>query len=125
MQKILIVDDEEKIRRIYRSLLAIERYEVMDARDGNIATDCLAKDPNINLVLLDINMPQLNGVALYEIIRHNHPRVKVIVTSAYPLEDQKVLILRAEDYYDKSQGTDILLQKVKRALGEPKIGEMP
>ena len=44
------------------------------------------------------------------------PKIKVIVTSAYPLDDQKRLIVKADDYFDKSHGTELLLAKIKNLL---------
>ena len=114
MSKILIVDDEKKIREIYRKLLEFEKYEVLEAADATAASKLLIGDEDIRLILLDINMPQINGGTLYRMIRILDPKTRVIVTSAYPLEDQKQMIARADDYYDKSQGMDILLDKIKK-----------
>ena len=121
MKKILIVDDEEKIARIYKSLLADEGYEVFEANDSHSATHLLVAQKDIDLILLDIRMPSVNGVMLCEIAREYNPEIKVIVTSACPLEDQKRLIIKADDYYEKSQGLEMLLSKIKTVLeGEGK-----
>lgn len=116
MDRILVVDDETKIRQIYKKLLVLENYEVVEAEDCSSAARKLVDDKNIQLVLLDINMPVLDGGVLYRMIRMLDPGVKVIVTSAYPMHDQKAIIEQADDYYDKSQGTHLLLQKIKQAL---------
>ena len=118
MSKILIVDDELKIRQIYKKLLMFEHYQVLEAEDCSTAAQFLIDDKDIQLVLLDINMPVLDGGVLYRMIRMLDPRVKVIVTSAYPLQDQKNRIERADDYFDKSQSILILVQKVKQVLSE-------
>ena len=118
MSKILIVDDELKIRQIYKKLLLLEHYQVLEAEDCATAAQFLIDNKNIELVLLDINMPTLDGGVLYRMIRMLDPRVKVIVTSAYPLPDQKNRIERADDYFEKSQSILILVQKVKQALSE-------
>lgn len=116
MKKILVVDDEEKITRIYKRLLAPEGYEVFEAQDSHRATNLLITQGDMSLVLLDISMPRIDGAAFYEIAKQYNPEIKVIVTSVYPLEEQKRLIIRADDYYDKSQAVRILLSKVGRAL---------
>lgn len=67
-------------------------------------------------MLLDIKMPEVNGTILYDIISVFHKGIKVIVSSVYPLDDQKSLIKGAVDYYDKSEGIKVLKEKVKRAL---------
>ena len=121
MEKILIVDDEEKIARIYKSLLTHEGYEVFEANDSHRATNLLVTQRDIHLILLDIRMPSIDGVMLYEIAREYNPEIKVIVTSACALEDQIRLIIKADDYYEKSQGIEILLSKIKTVLeGEGK-----
>ena len=118
MRKILIVDDENKIRSLYKRLLLSEHYDVVEAPDSQSATRLLLNQPDITLVLLDINMPEIDGTVLYQLIRRLDHHTKVIVTSAYPLQDQRRLVFRADDYYDKSQGTDVLLEKVKGVLQE-------
>ena len=118
MSKILIVDDELKIRQIYKKLLLFERYQVLEAEDCATAAQFLIDNKDIELVLLDINMPVLDGGVLYRMVRMLDPKVKVIVTSAYPLQDQKNRIERADDYFDKSQSILILVQKVKQVLSE-------
>lgn len=118
MHKIMIVDDDKKIRNLYRKLLMLEQYEVLEAENSHAATRLLMKEPDVELVLLDINMPLFDGSVLYNLLRRFDRRIKVIVTSAYPLEDQKNRIREADDYYDKSQGTEVLLVKIKSALNE-------
>ncbi len=116
ISKILIVDDEPKIRQIYKKLLLLEKYEVLEAEDARMASRFLIEDKSIDLVLLDINMPVVDGGILYRMIRMLDPKIKVLVTSAYPIQDQKNKIERADDYYDKSQGTYLLLEKIRRLL---------
>ena len=118
MSKILVVDDEKKIRQIYGKLLSLERYDVLEAEDCASAARLLIDDTDIRLVLLDINMPFLDGGVLYRMIRMLDAKLKVIVTSAYPLQDQKNRIEKADDYYDKTQGIRVLLEKVKRVFAE-------
>ncbi len=71
----------------------------------------------VDLILLDIKMPRVDGSEMYDIIKLFHSGSKVIVSSVYPLDEQKRIIAEAEDYYDKSQGTSILLSKINKALG--------
>ena len=116
MSKILIVDDEKKIREIYGKLLALEGYTVVEAEDVQTAARFLVHDESIKLVLLDINIPQVDWGILYRLIRMLDAKIRVIVTSAYPMEDQKQKIVKADDYYEKSQGMDLLLEKVKAVV---------
>ena len=112
---ILIVDDEDRIRRVYRQLFKRQGFNVLAAADVLDARDMLLKE-DIDLVLLDINMGEINGDILYEVAQSFHKDIKVIVSSVYSLEDQKELIAGADDYYDKSDSLRILVNKVKNVL---------
>lgn len=116
MKKILIIDDEERIRNIYRKLLIGEGYEVVEAPTASEANEILLRE-DINLILLDIKMPKVDGTIMYDVIKMFHKRSKVIVSSVYPLDEQRRIISAADDYYDKSQGAEALLAKIKRVLG--------
>ena len=115
MTTILVVDDEKRIRGIYKNLFQKNGYQVIESSNIAEARECL-KTVKISLVLLDINMGEFNGDDLYEVVRCFHRDIKVIVSSVYPIEDQKKLIPEAADYFDKSEGNRILLEKVARAL---------
>ncbi len=122
MKKILVIDDDKNIRSIYKRLLGLENYQVFEAKDWEAATLMIADQKDLDLILLDINMPVVDGSALYDVIKIYDSRIKVIVTSVYPLEDQKRLILKADDYYDKSYGTEMLLEKIRNILkAQPQI----
>ncbi len=115
MKTILVVDDEEKIRSVYTKMLRREGFNVLDAADAEQANELLLKNI-VDLVLLDINMAEVDGTVLYDIAQTFHKKTRVIVASVYPVEDQKTLIIGAADYYDKSEGLQTLIQKVKTAL---------
>ncbi len=115
MKTILILEDEEKVRKLYAQLLREEGYEVLEARDCARASDLLNKK-QIDLILLDIKLPVVYGSILYEFMKTFHKDVKVIVSSVYPLDEQRRIVRGASDYFDKSHGTETLLGKIKRAL---------
>jgi DNA-binding NtrC family response regulator len=115
MNTILVVDDEQRIRRIYKGLLERQGYKVIDVSNIVDARKYLKAVP-IDLVLLDINMGEFSGDVLYEISRAFHRNVKIIVSSVYPTEDQKRTMPDAMDYFDKSEGNRVLLNKVARSL---------
>lgn len=118
MRTILIVDDEERIRIMYGRLLTREGFKVLQAANAVHANEIL-KDNKIDVVLLDINMPDIKGDALFELIRAFHQKTKIIVSSVYPLEDQERMIQGAHDYFDKSESMQVLLQKIKANLPRP------
>lgn len=115
MAKILICDDDKKILDIYSRLLTPEGFDVVECTNADHANEIL-KGGDIDLVLLDIKMPDVDGSEFHEVIQLFYERVKVIVTSVFSLDEQKKLIQDAFDYYDKSQGIDVLLEKIKNAL---------
>lgn len=117
MKKIIIVDDEEKIRRIYSELFTSDGYQVFEAANAIDANDILKRE-GADLILLDINMPEVDGSQLYQIVESFHKKSKVIVCSVRPVEEQREIIKGAMDYYDKSQGIDVLHVKVKTAFDE-------
>lgn len=117
MQQILIVDDERRIREVFSQFLLFEGYKVFWASNVVDARELLITK-KIDLVLLDINMPKINGQKLYEIIRQYYKGVKVIVSSVYSLDKQKQLIYKTAGYYDKSQGIEVLLAKIEQVLSD-------
>jgi len=117
MKTILIVDDEKKILSVYGKILCREGYNILKTANAQEAHEMLISN-HVELVLLDINMPQVDGAVLYEIIEMFFKETKVIVASVYPLEDQRMLIKEAVDYYDKSDSLKVLIEKVKMAFSD-------
>ena len=115
MKKVLIIDDEQRISDIYLRLLASAGLSVRCANNAQLATSILVRE-EIDLVLLDIKMPVIDGKTMFEIIEEYDPNIKIIVSSVYPIEKQKELVPHAVDYYDKSEGSSKLLEKVKNVL---------
>jgi len=115
METVLIVDDEKRIRKIYTQFFSRAGYNVIEASNAVDANDILVRE-NVDVMLLDINMPKVDGSTLHEITKSFHGRTKVIVASVYPVDDQKRIVKHAAGYYDKSQGLDKLLAEVKAVL---------
>lgn len=117
MKTILIIEDDWYTRNLYANLLSNGEYEVIEA--GN-AIDGYNKilGKKIDLILLDIMLPEIDGSITYKVIKLFHKNIKVIVSSIYPAEKQKEIIQEAFDYYDKSEGKEALLKKVHNALND-------
>ncbi len=125
MKKILLVDDDSSIRGMYRGLLKSEGYEVHEAASAEAATEFLLHN-KVQLILLDINMPEINGGAVMKEVIDEYGRdSKVIVASVYPIERQKRLILEADDYYDKAQSAELLLTKIHILIGGAQLAHGP
>jgi DNA-binding NtrC family response regulator len=117
MKKILIVDDESRIRRVYRLLLASCGYKTFEAANAIEAKEILLQE-KIDLVLLDIYMPDVNGPELYEVMQLFHRDVKTIICSAFPVSTQSHLIKKATAYYDKTRSIEELFFLINDALNE-------
>ena len=117
MKKILIVDDEERVRELYIRTLVEEGFFVRHASDARKAFNIIIRE-EIDLILLDIKMPEIDGKTMMEVIKEFNSKLKVIVTSVYPIEKQKQMIPEAIGYYDKSQGLSCLLKKINEVLAE-------
>jgi len=124
---ILVVDDEDGIRESVREILSDEGYRVIEASDGIRVLDLIRRE-RPRLVLLDIWMPQVDGVGLLKKIKEQEPEVDVIMISGHGNIDTavKAIKLGASDFIEKPLSLDGLLLTVRRALGESpavKIGE--
>jgi DNA-binding NtrC family response regulator len=79
---VLVVDNEDSLRRVLGEQLEDEGYEVSTASDGDEAIH-LVNEKKFDLVLLDINMPRVNGFEVLKFIKHHHPEVKVVMLTGY------------------------------------------
>ena len=66
--KILVVDDESRMRKLVRDFLTRQNYEVLEAADGEEALDIFYKDKAIALLILDVMMPKMNGWEVLSLI---------------------------------------------------------
>ena len=116
-ESILIVDDEEIIRESLSFILSKEGYRVIEAANGRIALDRIRED-SFDLVLTDLEMPEMKGIELLENIGKFSPETLVVIITAYGSIDTAIAALRqgAVDYILKPVEFDELLLKVKRLL---------
>jgi two-component system response regulator PilR (NtrC family) len=119
---ILVVDDEEIIRESLTFVLAKEGYEVRDAANGRIAAD-LMREQNFDLVLTDLEMPEMKGIELLEHVTRSFPETMVVIITAYGSVETAIAALRkgAVDYILKPVEFDELLLKVKRLLTQRRL----
>lgn len=115
-ETILIVEDEIRIRSLLRDYLIREQYMVLEAKDGQEAIDIFAKYP-VNLIVLDIMMPKLNGFEVAEKVRLSSS-VPIIMLTAKSEEDDKLhgYDLGIDDYVTKPFSPKVLVAKVKALL---------
>lgn len=114
--KILVVDDEKLIRDVIREYLINENYEVIEAKDGVEAVK-LAEENNIDLIILDIMMPNMDGYTAYKEIRKNKV-IPTIILSARSEEYDKLLgfDLGIDDFLAKPFSPKELVARIKAIL---------
>jgi two-component system, OmpR family, KDP operon response regulator KdpE len=114
--KILVVDDEPPIRKLLRMGLGTQGYQILEAPNGKAALELLAQKPD--LVILDLGLPDIQGLDLLPMIRGRNEGVPIVVLSSRGDEVGKVqaLDLGADDYITKPFGMDELLARMRAAL---------
>ena len=126
-ETILVVDDNKEIVYSISKLLKYEGYEVVEAYDGMEALQAM-ENHNINLILLDIMMPRMNGLSALMKVRERS-KTPVIILSAKTEESDKVsgLMLGADDYIEKPYNPAELIARVKAHIRRYRVwgGENP
>jgi len=126
--RILIVDDEPAIRRFLRTSLTAQDYQILEAETGEQALNALARN-RVDLVVLDLGLPDIDGLDVLRRVRESHSSVPVIVLSSRADEPGKVraLDLGADDYVTKPFGMEELLARLRAALRHrlQQQGELP
>ncbi|MCE2951088.1 MAG: response regulator [Alphaproteobacteria bacterium] len=84
---ILIVDDEEDIdvltKQRFRKEIQSQEYNFFFARNGYEALSCVEREANVDILVTDVNMPQMSGFELLQKIKEKHPSIKTVIISAY------------------------------------------
>ena len=113
---VLVIDDEPPIRKLLRMGLATQGYQTTEAANGKAALELLADGPD--LVILDLGLPDVEGLELLRTIRERNDKVPIVVLSSRSDERAKVeaLDFGADDYLTKPFGMDELLARMRAAL---------
>ena len=121
MHKILIVDDDRRINDLLEDILTMEGYNVIKAFDGEEAIEVLDNIDDIDLVLLDVMMPKIDGWDLLAYIKSRFD-IKVLMLTALGDEEDEVKGIRsgADDFVVKPFKRGVLLERMKRLLGDIK-----
>ncbi|HWQ15391.1 MAG TPA: response regulator [Roseiflexaceae bacterium] len=117
MKRVLIVDDTLFIRRRLARLLADHGYDTVEAEDGDQALD-MYRRATPDLVLMDLTMPNRDGLEALDAIRREDPRARVIMLTALGQEPivQRALEAGASDFLIKPAEPERLLRALERAL---------
>ena len=115
--KILVVDDESRMRKLVRDFLVREDYEVLEAGDGEEALDIFYKEKNIALIILDVMMPKINGWDVCREVRETS-KVPIIMLTAKSDESDELtgFELGVDEYISKPFSPKILVARVNALL---------
>lgn len=119
--KILVVDDESRMRKLVKDFLVRKDYEVIEAEDGEKAVDLFFADKDIALIILDVMMPKMDGWMVCKEIRQ-YSKVPIIMLTAKADEKDELLgfELGVDEYISKPFSPKILVARVEAVLRRTK-----
>lgn len=119
--RILIVDDDAEFREELKSYL--EEYDCLEAASGEEAMSILRRPHEIDLVILDVMMPGMNGTDALRVMKRLDPDLGIIILTAYSSEDVAVAALKghADDYVQKGPHIDRVREVVRRLAEERRL----
>lgn len=110
MVKVLIVDDNDKLRAIFK--LILKEYKIFEAKNGIEAIEVF-KEKQPDLILMDILMPEMDGIAATKEILKIDPKTTIIAITAYSSRASEIIEAGAKEVLIKPVRNVIILQKVK------------
>lgn len=122
MINILLVDDDKNTRRLMKAVLELEGYNVFPAVDGEDALDVIDRE-HIDLVVLDIMMPRIDGYKFTRILRSVDTDLPILMVSAkqLPSDRKKGFLLGTDDFMTKPVDEEEMLLRIKALLRRSKI----
>ena len=120
---ILLIEDEELVLDVNRAILNRLGYQVVEARTGQQAIDLIRQSPQaFDLVFLDIKLPDMDGRAIYPIVRRYRGSAKVIICSGYALDGptQNLMDSGADGFIPKPFTLSAVSAKLKEVMATPK-----
>jgi CheY-like chemotaxis protein len=116
MAHVLIVEDEPHIRLLTCTLLQQLGHTVMEAENGIVALHILDHNPQIEMVITDIQLPELDGVELVEAIKTKYPHLRVVVSSIYRYRMAEAQKKGADIALKKPYSRQQFLESIRRTL---------
>lgn len=122
--KILVVDDESRMRKLVKDFLTKSNYDVVEAENGEQAVDLFFSDKDIALIILDVMMPKMDGWQVCREVR-KFSKVPVIMLTAKSDEQDELLgfELGVDEYISKPFSPKILVARVEAILRRANAGE--
>lgn len=115
MTKLLVVDDEKNLRDLYEEELTGDGYEVLTAANGLEALEIIKND-GIDLIIMDISMPEMDGIEALGKVTTNEKKIPVIIYTAFSKYKSNFMTWTADAYLTKSSNLDELKKKINNLL---------
>ncbi len=119
MIRILVIDDEAHVRKLYEDLLTREGFEVISTARPEKALDII-RNQKLDIIVLDIELDSDNGLELIEKYKAERPYLPIILNSAYSIYMSDFKTWMAEAYIVKSSDIKPLVDKIKELIGRPR-----
>ena len=119
MKTILLVEDNKNQLLLYKQELSLEGYNIITAQDGQEAVKKV-KEHTPDLIVMDINMPKINGIEAIGKILSEHRKVPIIINTAYSSYKDNFMSWSADAYIIKSSDLKELKDKIKELIGKIK-----
>ena len=121
--KILVIDDENQLRRALSRIIELEGYEVFQSENAGKAMKILEKEKDILVAICDVKLPDASGLQLLPVVRQNYPHIEVILLTAYGTIHDGVRAMKegAFDYITKGNGDEQIMVTVEKAVEKAKL----
>ena len=117
MKTILLVEDDKNQLLLYKQELSLEGYNIITSQDGQEAVKKV-KEHTPDLIVMDINMPKINGIEAMGKILSEHRKVHIIINTAYNSYKDNFMSWSADAYIIKSSDLTELKDKIKELIGK-------
>ena len=120
--KVLVVDDESRMRKLVKDFLSVKGFQVIEAADGEEAVDIFFNQKDISLILLDVMMPRMDGWEVLKTIRQYSPVPIIMLTARAEERDElQGFELGVDEYISKPFSPKILTARVEAILRRSKV----
>ena len=121
--KVLVVDDEDRMRKLVRDFLVRKDFAVLEAKDGEEALDVFYDNQDIALILLDVMMPNMDGYTFTQTLRQADSNLPILMVTAkqLPADKHKGFLVGTDDYITKPVDEEEMLLRIKALLRRAKI----
>jgi two-component system chemotaxis response regulator CheY len=122
--RILIIDDEEDVREVIKLHLESNKYDLIEATNGEEGINLMKQGSNllqVGLIICDIRMPKVNGIEAIDYLKKECPSIPILVVTGYPDSELAVSLLQkgVSGYLVKPVEKGVLIKKVEEILAQP------